>query len=97
MACAIKWTKRADKDLYQMVEYAEANWSNQAFHAFIESVFASLDLIATFPELGLSENKGKHLYSYLIHKHCRVFYRLQKSQIFLLAFIDVRSNKKRPS
>jgi plasmid stabilization system protein ParE len=39
MAYTIKWTKRADKDLYQMVEYAEANWSNQAFHAFIDTRF----------------------------------------------------------
>jgi len=97
MAYAVRWTKRADKDLYQMVEYAEAHWSNQAFHAFIETVFASLDLIATFPEMGLSENKRKHLYSFLIHKNYRVFYRVHESQIILLAFIDMRSNKKRPS
>jgi hypothetical protein len=67
------------------------------FMLLLIPVFASLDLIATFPEMGLSENKRKHLYSFLIHKNCRVFYRVQKSQIFLLAFIDMRSDKKRPS
>ncbi len=86
MACAIKWTKRADKDLYQMVEYAEVNWSNQAFHAFIESVFASLDLIATFPELGLSENKRKHLLQLPHSQTLSCFLSSSKKPNFLIGF-----------
>ena len=30
MAYEVKWSKTADKDLYKMVEYAEANWSNES-------------------------------------------------------------------
>ena len=96
MAYEIKWSKAADKDLYKMVEYAEANWSNESFHVFIEQVFASLDLLAEFPEMGLSENSRKHLRSYLISKNCRLFYRVEPKRIVLLSFIDTRSNKKRP-
>lgn len=96
MAYEIKWSKKADKDLYRMVEYAEANWSIKAFQTFIDIVFASLDLISEFPEMGIVESKKKSLHSYLIGKNCRVFYRIQKKQIILLAFLDVRSNKKRP-
>jgi len=70
MACEIKWSKDADKDLYRMVDYAEANWSAEVFRTFIDKVFISIDLFAEFPEIGLSENPQKHLHSYLIFKNC---------------------------
>lgn len=79
-----------------MAEYAEANWSDVAFRTFINNVFTSLDLLAEFPGMGTSENPTESLRSYLISKNCRLFYRIEPRKIVLLAFIDTRSNKKRP-
>jgi plasmid stabilization system protein ParE len=96
MAHEIVWSKTADKDLYEMVEYAEANWSDPAFRAFINNIFALIDLLAEFPEMGVSENPRKQLRSYLISKNCRLFYRIADEKIILLSFIDTRSNKDKP-
>lgn len=96
MAHEIIWSKAADKDLYEMTEYAEAHWSDVAFRTFINNVFASLDLLAEFPEMGVLENPQKAIRSYLISKNCRLFYRMELEKIILLSFIDTRSNKKRP-
>ena len=97
MACKITWTKQADSDLYKMVEYAEQNWSERSFHNFINKVFASIELLAEFPEMGLIENNQKKLFSFLAVNNVRVFYTKKQDEIVLLAFLDIRSNRKRPS
>ncbi len=68
MALEIIWSKAAENDLYSMAEYAEANWSENALTAFIDNFFASIEILSTFPEIGLSEDIEKHIRSYLIFK-----------------------------
>ena len=92
MAHQIEWSNTANNDLYNITSYLEEVLSEESLVIFIDNVFKCLDQIATFPEIGILENKHKNMRSFLISKNCRLFYRVTSVEVILLAFIDTRSN-----
>lgn len=61
MAVNISWTKRADNNFDEIIEYLEINWGDQVTKKFITEVYDFLELIAEFPEIGSIENKENNI------------------------------------
>ena len=95
MALEIKWSAKGSKSLYQITTYLEEYLSEKLLLEFIDNVFECIDQILAFPEIGVIEIKETNLRSYLINKNLRLFYRITKSKIVLVAFIDTRTNPKK--
>jgi plasmid stabilization system protein ParE len=49
MALTLKWTKTAERDLSNMVDFIKTNVSPSKLALFLDQVFLTLDLLAEFP------------------------------------------------
>lgn len=91
------FTKRAYNSFSKIKDYLIEEWSDSVAIAFEQKTIDFLDLVESFPEMGIVEIAEKNLRSYLLTKRVRIFYRIKGNQIIILTFFDVRKNpKKRP-
>lgn len=85
-------SKRALHNYECILEYLNSEWNENVATAFTNKILSFLELVEKFPELGIIEIQDKRIYSFLISKHIRVFYRLKNNQIIILSFFDTRQN-----
>lgn len=90
MALEIVFTKRADKKLDNILHYLQNEWSVKVAGEFIETLYITLDNIVVFPEIGLIINDEKQIRAFLITKHTKLYYRIEKGKLIVLNFIDTR-------
>lgn len=94
MAKKIVWTQRANKKFNKIIEYLELEWGNKVTGNFVNKTFDILDLISEHPDLGTLELVDKNIRGFLITKHNRLFYRVEKNSIIVLNFFDTRNSPK---
>ena len=92
MAVNISWTKRADNNFDEIIEYLEINWGDQVTKKFITEVYDFLELIAEFPEIGSIENKENNIRGFTLIKQINIFYRISSKKIIILGLFDNRQN-----
>lgn len=90
MALRIVFTKRADKKLDKILHYLQSEWSLKIAGEFVENLYNTLDNIAVFPEIGLTIDDEKLIRAFLITKHTKLYYRIEKGKLIVLNFIDTR-------
>ena len=88
----IYFTGEAIKDLETINSYLSQHWGPNSHLKFESKLGHSLNLLPTNPKLGILENIDKNIYSILVHKHIRVYYRLTTKKIIILSLFDVRQN-----
>ena len=81
----IIWTEPAISDLEEIAEYIALDTADAASN-LVQRVFESVDRLRQFPESGNppSELPRKSRYREIIVGPCRVFYRAEKSKVFIL-------------
>ncbi len=89
------FTKNADRNFENIQKYLAENWGPTSKEKFIHKTKHSLELLKLHPELGTKEVESKNIYGLLLHKHIRMFYKLYKDRISVLALFDVRQNPGR--
>ncbi len=90
-------TKRAVKNYHSIKEYITNEWGENVAASFEQKTIDFFDLLETFPEIGSIEVAEKQIRGFLLTKQTRIFYRIKKEKIVILAFFDVRqSPKKKP-
>lgn len=94
MAFKIVRTKRADKNLEQIVDYLQREWNDAVVRAFIAHLVQLLDVLSLYPEIGKVANNEGTIRSFPVTKHTRLFYRIKGNRIILLNFFD---NRQRPA
>lgn len=86
------FTSSATKDLENIISYLSQYWGHNSQLKFESKLRHSLNLLPSNPRLGILENVAKNIYSILVHKHIRVYYRLTLKKIIILSLFDVRQN-----
>ena len=86
------FTSSATKDLENINSYLSQHWGHNSQLKFESKLRHSLNLLPSNPRLGILENVAKNIYSILVHKHIRVYYRLTLKKIIILSLFDVRQN-----
>lgn len=94
MAKKIVWTNRANIKFNKIIDYLELEWGNKVTSSFVSKTFNILDLISEHPDLGTMELTDKNIRGFLITKHNRMFYRVEKNSIIVLNFFDTRNRPK---
>jgi len=80
----IKWTEPALNDLNEIAEYIALDNPGAAKNLFRE-VFKSIKSLKTFPQSGReSPELPKSGYRELFVGPCRIFYRVDKSKVFII-------------
>ena len=92
MALKLRWTKRAEKNFHDNLQYLNEQFGLNAAMAFVRQTFAILETIQKYPEIGTVEIKDKNIRGFLITKHNRLFYRFNDVEIIVLQIFDTRTN-----
>lgn len=80
----IIWTEPALSDLNEIAEYIALDKPNAAC-SLVKQVFSSVDNLEQFPELGRTPPELKlSKYREIIVNPCRIFYRIDQSNIYIL-------------
>ena len=80
----IIWTEPALLDLESIAEYIALDKPSAASH-LIQKVFSSTDRLEQFPESGQKPPEfKKSRYREVIVDPCRIFYRIEKENIYIL-------------
>ena len=95
MVRKIVWTKNAAEDFRKVVEYLQNNWSERIAINFIETFYATLELIDKLPEIGVIVNKKGKVRQILITKHNLLYFIITEKEIILLNLFDVRQNPEK--
>ena len=92
MALVVKWTKRAERNFHQTVQYIESEWGARVAQKFVQRVNLFLKTLKDLPQIGKIEVKEKGIRAFVLSRHNTVFYRIKGKQIILLAIFDNRAN-----
>lgn len=91
----IYWSNAARADLVEIVEYI-AKDSPQTALKDLDELEKETKKLSRFPNSGriIPELKKHNVYKYreLIHAPWRIFYRMEETNVFILAVIDGRRN-----
>ena|ERR1035437_4426256 len=95
MALEIYWSTRADKKFDRIIEYLTLEWGEHITNSFVKKVYAFLDILSEFPEIGTIEYKEKGIRGFTIVEQINVFYKIDDSKIILINFFDNRQNPEK--
>jgi len=89
------WTIPALHDLYEIAEYISLE-NYDAAKKLVNSVFAAVEVLEDFPSSGRypPELNGTQ-YREVVCKPCRIFYKLEINQIFILYVMRVERKLRR--
>jgi toxin ParE1/3/4 len=80
----IIWTKPALHDLDEIAEYISLE-NNNAAKKMVNSVFTAVDVLEDFPSSGRCPPElNETQYREIVCNPCRIFYKLEINQIFIL-------------
>ncbi len=89
----IIWSEKAEKDFDNILQYLEEEWGNASVKKFMILTEELLIHIANNPKLFPSAfSKKKNIRRALITPHNRLYYRIDKNEILLLAIFDTRQH-----
>ncbi len=91
----IEWTKRADKEFDEIIDYLAKEWNVKVKNNFINNFYNKLDLILMFPELGKLISKTKKVRGILITEHIRLYYRIKNKRIIIMTLYDTRQDPEK--
>jgi plasmid stabilization system protein ParE len=94
MANKIVWSETSHRTFYQVINYLEKEWSEKEVINFVNVVHAKLEVLKTFPDIGVPFKKYVH--RTVIHKKVTLVYRHypRKKEIKLLSFWNTQQNPK---
>ena len=95
MALKIYWSKRAERQFDNILNYLEVDWGENAASNFVRKVYNFLDLLSVYPNLGTVENEDKQIRGFPIVKQVNLFYKIDCDRIILLSFFDNRQNPQK--
>lgn len=88
----VHFTKTATLDLNSIIGYLSNEWGEKAALKFQSKLKHLLTLISLNPYLGVLENSSNRIYSILLIKKVRVYYRIRDEKLIILSLFDVRRN-----
>ncbi|MCL2649576.1 MAG: type II toxin-antitoxin system RelE/ParE family toxin [Candidatus Azobacteroides sp.] len=94
--CDIVWTARAEKDLNNIFDYLESNWTQREIDNFAGLLENNIELIAKCPNLFQFYDMSRNIHKCVISSQISVFYAVDfnKNTIAVLALFDNRRNPK---
>jgi plasmid stabilization system protein ParE len=88
----IKYSKLADKELLQILNYLTENWSIGIADNFEATFLKKIELLKENPKLGKISSKSHLIRSINITKHNKLYYQISKETIYLITIFDTRQD-----
>jgi len=94
MVVSVKWTKRAQSNFEDTVQYIENEWGTKSSQKFVGKVNRLLQTLRNQCGVGKIEIKEKGIRAFVFTRQNTVFYRIKENKIIILAIFDNRRNPK---
>lgn len=94
MVVSVKWTKRAQSNFDDTVQYIENEWGSKSAQKFVWKVAHLMQTLQNQSEIGKIEIKEKGIRAFVFSRQNTVFYRIKENKIIILAIFDNRRNPK---
>lgn len=95
MALDIYWSRRADAKFDKLLDYLLENWGEKATKEFVQKVYAALDVLCIYPEIGSLQHIERNIRGFVIVKQITLFYKVQDGTLILLNFFGNFQNPKK--
>ena len=92
MPKAIIWSRFADQDLQQILDYLRAQWGDHVADNFMEVTFEMVGYIGSNPKLFPVIFRKLKVRKCVLTKHNTLFYRETAEAIEILRIFDTRQN-----
>jgi len=90
----VVWTKKAEQDYYQQIDYLLDHWNVEVAESFIDSVFQTIAYISENPQLYASTDIPQ-VRKAVVNKHVSIFYHVGMDKITLLRLWPNRQNPEK--
>lgn len=85
----LHWTEESVRNLENILDYLEGNWSEREVANFKAKLNKQLDLIGRFPFIFPRSEYQKRLRKAVLNKQTTIFYEVKKNDIFIAyIFVD---------
>ncbi len=88
----IIFSKNAEKNLLDLLEYLELKWSIKVRDEFISKLDKSIYLIQNEPDIFPKSQINKNQYRCVLSKQTTIYYKYNSKQIRILSLFDTRQN-----
>ncbi len=95
----IKYTKRAEKDFFELEQFNIELYGIIKSEEITDKIIDKISILensnADLTKIGTIDSNFRHLkgtYRKLIVKHCKITYRVGKSNIYIVRVFDTRQN-----
>ncbi|MCF0056730.1 type II toxin-antitoxin system RelE/ParE family toxin [Dyadobacter sp. CY356] len=95
MALNIIWSPKALNNFHDILDYLEENWNDAVIRDFVYKTESIIQQVSEYPKSFRQVSLNNSVREGVITKHNLLLYRIQKDQIFLLAFFDTRQHPKK--
>lgn len=92
MEIEIKWTKRAEINFHNTVDYIHSEWGLISAKKFFRKVKMLLITLKNQPKIGRIEIEEKRIRSFVFSKQNSIVYRLKGNRLIILSIFDNRQN-----
>lgn len=93
MALGIVWTKVAETQLEDTIEYLESNWTHKEISKFFKRLEEALDEISKYPQRSKLSQRKVGAREHQLSRHTTIFYTYTETTVAILV---LWSNKKNP-
>ena len=94
MANQIIYKKRFLNKLDKLITYLKKEWSIKVANEFLDKLVEKMQSIKLNPGIG-GITEIENIRFILVTKHNKVYYKIEKNNIFILNMIDTRRNPKK--
>ena len=92
MALQIIWTSNAIEDYKQVVDFLLEEWSIKVAVDFVATTEERVQMLGSFPHIGIASVKDPKIRSIVITKHNKLYYRIASDRIEILDIFDTRQH-----
>ena len=97
MVVQIEWSEKAEDTFDSIIAYLEKDFTQREVTNFVNRVYEKLELLQSFPKIGVPNTRKKNTYRTLVHKKITLVYHYKpiKKEIVLITFWNNLQNPAR--
>ncbi len=88
----IKWTRNAEIELAQILDYLEKQWTNMELRKFATLLEKNLSIITLFPRIFPASTQNNSVRRCIVSKQTSLYYKVEQDKIIVLSLFDNRRN-----
>jgi plasmid stabilization system protein ParE len=91
----IRWTEEATKNLENIIDYLDVNWTSREVKRFFHKLEKQLTILSNFPDAYPISKKRKAVHRCVFSANHIIYYKVQGDSLVLLSIFDTRQNPEK--